>query len=74
MIRKPIFGFKDFNQHSIGLRRVQEDDIGAHINLGRTYNHLKMFKEAEDAYLEVSYTEQRCGSCLIKRFTEFSRS
>lgn len=34
-------------------RRVQPDDIGAHINLGRTYNSLKMFKEAEDAYLEV---------------------
>lgn len=32
---------------------VQGDDIGAHINVGRTYNHLKMFKEAEDAYLKV---------------------
>ncbi|XP_049764898.1 protein O-mannosyl-transferase Tmtc3 [Schistocerca cancellata] len=32
---------------------VQEDDIGAHINVGRTYNHLKMFKEAEDAYLKA---------------------
>lgn len=32
---------------------VQHDDIGAHINVGRTYNHLKMYKEAEDAYLEV---------------------
>ncbi|XP_065201488.1 protein O-mannosyl-transferase Tmtc3 [Planococcus citri] len=32
---------------------VQNDDIGAHINLGRTYNHLKMFKEAEDAYLDA---------------------
>ena len=39
--------------------QVQGDDIGAHINVGRTYNHLKMFKEAEDAYLKVktsSYT------------------
>lgn len=34
---------------------VQRDDIGAHINVGRTYNHLKMYKEAEDAYLEVTY-------------------
>lgn len=33
---------------------VQRDDIGAHINVGRTYNHLKMYKEAEDAYLEVT--------------------
>ncbi|GLH05530.1 Protein O-mannosyl-transferase TMTC3 [Gryllus bimaculatus] len=32
---------------------VQEDDIGAHINVGRTFNHLKMFKEAEDAYLQA---------------------
>jgi len=34
--------------------QVQGDDIGAHINVGRTYNHLKMFKEAEDAYLKVN--------------------
>lgn len=26
---------------------------GAHINVGRTYNHLKMFKEAEEAYLKA---------------------
>ncbi|XP_063987197.1 protein O-mannosyl-transferase Tmtc3 [Diachasmimorpha longicaudata] len=32
---------------------VQGDDIGAHINVGRTYNHLNMFKEAEDAYLRA---------------------
>ncbi|XP_043487059.1 protein O-mannosyl-transferase Tmtc3-like isoform X1 [Polistes fuscatus] len=33
--------------------QVQGDDIGAHINVGRTYKHLKMFKEAEDAYLKA---------------------
>lgn len=32
---------------------VQEDDVGAHINVGRTYNHLKMYKEAEEAYLRA---------------------
>lgn len=32
---------------------VQEDDIGAYINVGRTYNHLNMYKEAEEAYLKV---------------------
>lgn len=32
---------------------VQQDDVGAHINVGRTYNHLKMFKDAEDAYLRA---------------------
>jgi len=38
--------------------QVQGDDIGAHINVGRTYNHLKMFKEAEDAYLKVNNTSE----------------
>ncbi|ODN00207.1 hypothetical protein Ocin01_06473 [Orchesella cincta] len=33
---------------------VQSDDIGAHINVGRTYNNLKLYKEAEDAYLKAS--------------------
>lgn len=33
--------------------KVQHDDVGAHINVGRTYNHLKMFKEAEEAYLKA---------------------
>lgn len=37
---------------------VQHDDIGAHINVGRTYNHLKMYKEAEDAYLQVTMCGQ----------------
>lgn len=32
---------------------VQDDDIGAHINVGRTYNYLKMFKEAELAYMRA---------------------
>lgn len=36
------------------LNSVQKDDIGAHINVGRTYNNLKLYKEAEDAYLKVS--------------------
>lgn len=59
---------KDLNQATLSLYRsladlellivasdcsVQQDDIGAHINVGRTYNHLNMFKEAEEAYLKV---------------------
>ena len=32
---------------------VQKDDIGAHINVGRTYNNLKRYIDAEDAYLKV---------------------
>ena len=32
---------------------VQPDDIGAHINVGRTYNHMTKFDEAEEAYLKA---------------------
>ncbi|GFX90623.1 protein O-mannosyl-transferase Tmtc3 [Trichonephila clavipes] len=30
--------------------RVQPDDIGAYINVGRTYHHLHMYEEAEKAF------------------------
>jgi len=33
--------------------RVQPDDIGAHINVGRTYNHMARFEDAEAAYLKA---------------------
>lgn len=33
--------------------QVQPDDIGGHINVGRIYNHMKRFKEAEEAYLRA---------------------
>lgn len=45
--------------------QVQGDDIGAHINVGRTYNHLKMFKEAEDAYLKVSIIKRKRAICKL---------
>lgn len=32
---------------------AQPDDVGAHINVGRTLNHLQRFKEAENAYLKA---------------------
>ena len=32
---------------------VQSDDIGGHINVGRIYNHLKRYVEAEEAYLRA---------------------
>jgi len=32
---------------------VQDDDIGAHINVGRTHNNLGQFQEAEEAYLKA---------------------
>ncbi|KAM8712089.1 hypothetical protein ACLKA7_012590 [Drosophila subpalustris] len=33
--------------------RIQADDIGAHINVGRTYNNLKRYAEAEQAYVRA---------------------
>ncbi|KAH8413666.1 hypothetical protein KR222_003100, partial [Zaprionus bogoriensis] len=33
--------------------RIQADDIGAHINVGRTYNNLKRYAEAEQAYVHA---------------------
>ena len=30
---------------------VQPDDIGAHMNVGRTYKNMKMWEEAEQAYM-----------------------
>lgn len=32
---------------------IQPDDIGAHINVGRTYNNLRRYDEAEQAYLKA---------------------
>ncbi|XP_013873074.1 transmembrane and TPR repeat-containing protein 3 [Austrofundulus limnaeus] len=45
------------NNYAMALRyflqatRVQPDDIGAHMNVGRTYKNLNRSKEAEEAYL-----------------------
>ena len=33
--------------------QVQPDDMGGHINVGRIYNHLKLYPEAEEAYLNA---------------------
>ena len=33
--------------------RIQPDDIGAHINVGRTYNHMSRLEDAEAAYLKA---------------------
>ncbi|XP_043224720.1 protein O-mannosyl-transferase Tmtc3-like [Amphibalanus amphitrite] len=33
--------------------KVQGDDIGAYINVGRTYNSLQMYTEAEEAYMKA---------------------
>ena len=29
---------------------MQPDDIGAHMNVGRTHNNMEMYEEAEAAY------------------------
>ncbi|XP_055011548.1 protein O-mannosyl-transferase TMTC3 [Boleophthalmus pectinirostris] len=45
------------NNYAMALRyflqatRVQPDDIGAHMNVGRTYKNLNRSREAEEAYL-----------------------
>ena len=33
--------------------QVQPDDIGAHINIGRSYNHMGKYRHAEVAYLQA---------------------
>lgn len=42
--------FKEALDYFLQASIVQPDDIGAHINVGRTYNNLKMFDEAEQAF------------------------
>ncbi|XP_067123491.1 protein O-mannosyl-transferase Tmtc3-like isoform X2 [Centruroides vittatus] len=42
--------FKEALHYFIQAANVQPDDIGAHINVGRTYNNLKMYTEAEQAF------------------------
>lgn len=48
---------------------VQPDDIGAHINIGRTYNSLDMFDDAEKAYLAAKRLLPRAspGTTLVTR-------
>jgi tetratricopeptide (TPR) repeat protein len=43
--------FHEALQYFQAAVKVQKDDIGGWINVGRTYNHLKQYKEAENAYL-----------------------
>ena len=38
-------------QYFLKAIQVQPDDMGGHINVGRVYNHLKLYKKAEEAYL-----------------------
>lgn len=38
---------------------VQPDDVGAHINVGRTYNHLERYQEAEEAYVKAKSLYQK---------------
>ncbi|KAF8795853.1 Protein O-mannosyl-transferase Tmtc3 like protein [Argiope bruennichi] len=42
--------FKDALEYFLQAAVVQPDDIGAHMNVGRTYNNLKMYDEAEAAF------------------------
>ncbi|XP_076324037.1 protein O-mannosyl-transferase Tmtc3-like isoform X3 [Tachypleus tridentatus] len=42
--------FKEALEYFLQASCVQNDDIGAHINVGRTYNNLEMYDEAELAF------------------------
>ncbi|GFR21026.1 protein O-mannosyl-transferase Tmtc3 [Trichonephila clavata] len=42
--------FKEALEYFLQAAVVQADDIGAHMNVGRTYNNLKMYNEAETAF------------------------
>ena len=48
--RKAYFQALKFFQQATS---VQPDDVGAHINVGRTLNHLERYLEAEEAYLKA---------------------
>jgi tetratricopeptide (TPR) repeat protein len=48
--RKDFVGAMKYFEKAV---TIQPDDIGTYINLGRTYNHLKMYKEAEETYLRA---------------------
>ena len=58
--------FSDALKYFEAAVTVQEDDIGAHINVGRTYNNLKMFTLAETAYLKVNI------NIFLKQILHFS--
>ncbi|GIX70057.1 protein O-mannosyl-transferase TMTC3, partial [Caerostris darwini] len=42
--------FQEALEYFLQAAAVQPDDIGAHMNVGRTYNNLKMYDEAESAF------------------------
>ncbi|XP_015913361.2 protein O-mannosyl-transferase Tmtc3 [Parasteatoda tepidariorum] len=42
--------FSEALHYFLQAASVQPDDIGAHMNVGRTYNNLKMYDEAEQAF------------------------
>ncbi|XP_075994462.1 protein O-mannosyl-transferase TMTC3, partial [Genypterus blacodes] len=44
-------GYHKALRYFLQATRVQPDDIGAHMNVGRTYKNLNRSREAEDAYL-----------------------
>lgn len=45
--------YLDALQFFLAAVEVQPDDVGAHINVGRTYNHLQDLDKAEEAFLRA---------------------
>jgi len=51
--------------HICCVFRVQPDDVGAHINVGRTASSLQLYSEAEQAYhTALALLSPAPGSCL----------
>ena len=53
--------------------QVQPDDVGAHINVGRTHNNLANYKEAEAAYLRAKamMPQPKAGQPYTARWVTF---
>ena len=49
---------------SISLYVAAADDIGAHMNVGRTYKNLNRSKEAEDAYMVAKSLMPQVPRCF----------
>lgn len=51
---------------------IVSDDIGAHMNVGRTYKNLNRSKEAEEAYLVAKSLMPQVTGAQIKQITIYS--
>ncbi|GIX91776.1 protein O-mannosyl-transferase TMTC3 [Caerostris extrusa] len=59
--------FREALEYFLQAAAVQPDDIGAHMNVGRTYNNLKMYDEAESAFWKDLLPRARPGKAYQAR-------